>query len=52
MDKMKKTTTKTWRQHYGIISEIFLALELISLEYGRQILTPKTVAFTYDRCNA
>ena len=34
-----------------ITSETFLALKLMCLEYGKQILTPKTVAFTYDERN-
>ena len=34
-----------------ITSGTFLASKLMILEYGKQILTPKTVAFTYDERN-
>jgi hypothetical protein len=51
MGKMEKEQPRR-QGNCMITSKIFLALKLMSLEYGRQIFTPKTVAFTYNECNA
>ena len=49
MGKMEKTTTKTGRVHDYIWNPP--CIETDDYEYGKQILTPKTEAFTYDEGN-
>jgi hypothetical protein len=49
MGKMEKTTTRTGRVHDYIWNLPCILTD--DSEYGKQILTTKAVAFTYDEGN-